>query len=228
MLPQRNLTTNHPMTTGYAYLLVLTFCLGVALSQREYLDGNFRWLFWLVIVTWIVDVAGTLLRNTINNHPLYHAFQPVEYGLYAMYFFHTLRQPLVRKIIPVSIVLMGVFSVVNALFFQSIWSQNSYSFMLEAALLLVWSVIYFFELYTNFTPQNLRELPEFWVSTGVLFFYAGSFFQMGLHRYLMRVDEPWARQLWVINLLLNILLYSLITVGFLCKTAQKKSYLSSS
>lgn len=210
------------MTTGYTYLLVLTFCLGVALSQRGYLDGNFRWLFWLVVVTWVVDVAGTLLRNAINNHPLYHAFQPVEYGLFAMYFFYTLRQPVVRELIQFSIALMVVFSIVNALFYQSIWSQNSYSFMLEAALLLVWSVLYFFQLYTKFTPQKLWELPEFWVSTGILFFYAGSFFQMGIHRYIIQVDKELAKQLFVINHLLNIFLYSLITVGFLCKASQKK------
>lgn len=210
------------MTARYAYLLVLTFCLGVALSQRGYLDGNFRWLFWLVVVTWVVDVAGTLLRNTINNHPLYHVFQPVEYGLFAMYYFHTLRHPVVRKLIQLSIGLMVVFSIINALFFQSIWTQNSHSFMLEATLLLVWSGVYFFQLYTNFIPQKLWELPEFWVSTGILFFYAGSFFQMGLHRYIVQVDEALARKLWVINLLLNILLYSLITVGFLCKASQKK------
>jgi len=73
-----------------------------------------------------------------------------------------------------------------------------------------------------FEPKKVWQIPEFWVCTGILFFFAGTFFQMGLHSFLFRTNRELANRLYVINHLLNILLYGLLTVGFLCKASQKK------
>lgn len=204
------------------YTIFLTVYFGIAVGQRKFLTGNFRWLFYLMCVTWVVETLGYFLKHHVNTNPMYHAFQPVEYALYSLFFSETLRQPLVKRFVAISIGLYALFAVCNVLFFQSLHIPGSYNFILEASLLLTWTLVYFYQLYVFFEPQKVWQVPEFWVCTGILFFYAGTFFQMGLHSYLIRSNRELANRLYVINHLLNILLYGLITVGFLCKASQKK------
>lgn len=209
------------------YTLFLTVYFGIAVGRWKFLTENFRWLFYLICVTWVVETLGYFIKYQVNTNPMYHAFQPVEYTLYSLFFLETLRKSLVKVFVTFSIGLYALFAICNVLFFQSLHIPGSYNFILEASLLLTWTLVYFYELYVFFKPQKLWQVPEFWVCTGILFFFAGTFFQMGLHSYLIRTNRELANQLYVINHLLNILLYSLITVGFLCKASQKKSSSSS-
>jgi len=107
-------------------------------------------------------------------------------------------------------------------FFEKYDRPNSLSFSLEAIMLILWSTYYFYDLYNQDEVVGIGRLPEFWICTGILFFQTGAFFLMGLLNYLTRTSIDVATKLYSINHLLNILLYSLYTIGFVCKVGQKK------
>ncbi|WP_439417090.1 hypothetical protein [Larkinella sp. GY13] len=208
------------------YLGFLLISLIIAVSQQKFLTMNFRWLMWSLVVTCIVEGIGYYhLRMIKNSNFIYHFYQPVEYTLVALFYINTLDRTLVRKVIRASIPVFVIFCLLNSLFFQSIHSPNSNCFMVEAVLLIAWSGFYFYELFNSNTEERIWSIPDFWVCTGVLFFYAGTFFLMGLLNYLYKVDMGLAKKLYVINHILNILLYSLYAVGFICKARQTKSSL---
>ncbi|GAB3908630.1 hypothetical protein GCM10028803_44620 [Larkinella knui] len=208
------------------YLTFLLISLIVAINQRRFLTENFRWLMWSLYVTCVVEGIGYYhLKMVKNSNFIYHFYQPIEYMLVALFFLNTINSVSVKKWIGRSIPGFLLVCVLNTLFFQKLNSPNSTSFMVESALLILWSGIYFFELFKGNTEEKIWAIPEFWISTGVLFFYAGTFFLMGLLNYLYKVDMGLAKKLYVINHILNILLYSLYTVGFICKARQMKSSL---
>ncbi len=210
-----------------AYNLVLTGCLGIALWRRNHLTANLSWILYLVCVTWLVEAIGYgLLRTKQSNFWLYQALTPIEYGLLAGFFYSTLSSKIVRQAIQISIIVVVISALVYA-YNVGVHLPNSYTFMLAAALLVVWASLYFYELYHRQETYQLSQLPEFWIAAGVLVFYAGTFFQMGLFTYLVRSgNKTLADRLYFINHFLNVFLYSLYAIGFLCRTPKKSPSLS--
>jgi hypothetical protein len=208
-----------------AYLIVLTLCLAVALRQRDLMTASLIWILVLVCVTWVVETIGYgLLRAERPNFWLYQLFTPIEYGLLAGFFHSVLLSKALRLAILISIGVVGVSAGLYA-YRVGVHLPNSYTYMLGAALLMFWASCFFYELYHRQETYQLNHLPEFWIAAGVLVFYAGSFLQMGLFTYLVRSgNKELANRLYFINHALNICLYSLYAVGFLCR---KKSSLSS-
>ncbi|GAB2778823.1 hypothetical protein GCM10027275_22870 [Rhabdobacter roseus] len=203
----------------YFYVAILTLCLGTALYHWKQLDATYRWLKYLVAITWLVEAWGFYHLWHLKKvaHGIFHGFTPIEYALLALYFAATIRNGRVKQLIYVSILLHVVLSVLNTIFFQPIQGVNSNSFLLMAFFLVAWALFYFYEMYLLDEPWTVYRNPDFWVATGVLFFYGGSFFVMGLIELVRRYDLELARQLYIINLILNMAYYSLLIVGFKLK-----------
>lgn len=201
----------------------LTICMLVALYLRNELTDNFRWLFWLICFTWAAESLGLyLMLNLRNNHFVFHVLQPVEYTLLSLFFQQSFTKPSVKRLVSASIIGFVAFCLIDTLLLESLSAPNSYSFAVEAVLLIGLSAYYLYQLLQSESYVPLRSIPEFWVSAGVLFFYAGAFFLMGLLNYLTKTDYQLARRLFFINHLLNIILYGLYAVGFVWKAHQVK------
>ncbi|CAN5565111.1 hypothetical protein BH09BAC4_BH09BAC4_29740 [soil metagenome] len=208
------------------YLAVLTGCLLYALWHRRSLDGPFKWLFALICITWIVEAIGYWgLVTGRNSNVVFHIFQPTEYALLASFFAGYFAKTRTTQLAHVSIISFAIFCFIDALFIEKINAINSLSFSVEAILLILWCAYYFYALYKQDEVLHIRQIPEFWICTGILFFQTGAFFLMGLLNYLTRTSPDVATKLYNINHLLNILLYSLYTIGFVCKVGQKESLL---
>lgn len=207
----------------YAYLGSLLICCLVALSQWRYLIGNFRWLSILSVITTLVEYTGlVLMLQRQTSYPLFHAYQPVEFAFLALFLRDSLTRPLLIKTISVSIVLFGLFCLANAFLLQTWRSPNTFSFMLEAILLVIFSGFYFQHLLQEPAKKSVRDIPEFWIATGILFFFAGSFFVVGLINFFIRQDQALAMRLYTINHVLNLVFYTLYIIGLLCKVRLTK------
>ena len=201
----------------------LFVCLFLALYQRKYLTGNFRWLFWLICFTCVAESVGLfLMMNHTNNGFVFHILQPIEYALIALFYRDSFSEIRTQKIVVVSIVGFFIFCLVDTLTLEPLSTPNSNQFLIEAILLIGWSTYYLRQILHRENYLPLRSIPEFWISTGILFFYAGAFFLMGLLNYLTKADLPLAKRLFFINHLLNVILYGLYIIGFIWKTEQEK------
>jgi hypothetical protein len=214
--------------TLFLYYGCLTICLLITLLSWTGLGDHFRYLAWLIVVTWLVESIGLYLMNQDqNSNALFHVYQPVEYALLCGYY-RPLFPPAIRRLITGSAVGFGIFCVANVIWLQPLQTPNSNAFMLEAVLLVGWSVYYLYLLLQQDELPSLWVIPEFWISTGLLFFYGGAFFLMGLLNYLMTTNVALASRLYIINHLLNIILYGLYSVGILlCRTTRQTSASSS-
>jgi hypothetical protein len=214
--------------TLFLYYGCLTVCLLVTLLTWKRLGGHFRPLTWLIVITWLVESTGLYqMTQDRNSNALYHLYQPIEYALLCAYY-RPLFPPAIRRLITGSAVGFSIFCVANVIWLQLLQTPNSNAFMLEAVLLVGWSVYYLYLLLQQDELPSLWVIPEFWISTGLLFFYGGAFFLMGLLNYLMTTNVALASRLYIINHLLNIILYGLYSVGILlCRTTRQTSASSS-
>ncbi|SEI46072.1 hypothetical protein SAMN04487995_0917 [Dyadobacter koreensis] len=205
----------------YFYLIILTLCFLVGLFYLRDLPESLIPIFFLVLTTVIVESIGLYFLKVLHRTAsiIFHIYQIFEYFFLAKFFLHIVRSVQWKRIINASIYciifinLLTIFHMVdNTRLF------NVYVFLSAALLLTVWSFLYFSQLFQNIQEFRLEKNPNFWICTGIVFFYAGSFFQMGFTNSIYRYSPELARQLYVINHLLNCIFYGLVTYGFICQT----------
>lgn len=154
-----------------------------------------------------------LMERGINNLPLLHVYTLTEFLLLYLYydliFGNTFPKWLLRSIAAAFL----LFSVINSLFIQSIYTFNSYARGLEALLLIIFSLMYFYKL--SLPSQIDKEVmaPATWISSGILIYFSGGFILFILSNYILPMGHVLNRQIWAIHSFLSILLYVLVAIG---------------
>jgi hypothetical protein len=89
--------------------------------------------------------------------------------------------------------------------------------MIESPFLCAWTILYLFETVKQEEEFEVTRNPMFWISLGNLLFFSGSFFSYGFGSYLAAKGNTHAADIifWIARVL-NILLYILYFIGFLC------------
>ena len=214
------------MISLYIYLSFLFFCFLAGVMYYRDLTTGLKNIFWLVVITLVVEFIGTyhliVLRKVAGW--IFHLYQPFEYYFIAIYFLSIIISPQIKKIILTSIPVVVLANLLNYLLIQGPNQLSTYTFLVAALLFCAWSFIYFWEMFQNTESinQNLEHNPHFWICTGILFFYAGTFFQMGFSNIVFENNKEIAQKLYIINHLLNCILYGMITYGFICQSKYQK------
>lgn len=210
----------------YIYLSVLSVVFLISLKYwRSLIKSDLQYLFWLVIITFIVEAVGTYYIRIIGtSHPwIFKVYTIFEYGLISLYFLRIHKNIFLRKLIYISMLIPVVTMALLLLYPDRFVMLNKYKFMMIALLIVSWSIMYFRNLLKSNVELNLKNDPHFYVNTGFLLFFGGSFFLMGLIFYIKERDINLARNLYSINHVLNIFYYSLLAYGFICHSKSMKS-----
>lgn len=214
-----------------SYIVTLLTCIVCGVLVFSALSGPLRIIVFFVLASVIAEAIGFYTLKIPDQPHLnainYNIYTLAEVGLLGAYF----RQLFPHRRIKQSIVLLsGGFFLINL--FQSI---QGYYFLDEsnAKMYLIIGVYHIFLCLLYFIQiiqQNDLDLfkPTFWVCTGLLFFYGGGFLLNGLIDILVQTDLALARQVFTLNHLLNIVLYSMIGYAFFAAWKNQKSLSSSS
>ncbi len=212
--------------TLFIYLGVLYIVFFITLyNWKSLTNSDFQFLFWLIILTTCVESAGIYhLKILGKGHPwVYKVYQLFEYPLICLYFFTILKNGTIRKLIYVSMALSTLYITILLTHPDRYEFLNRYKFLLIAFFIVIWSIAYFKSLLNTEIVLNIKKDPHFYVNTGFLLFFGGSFFLMGLIFYIKERDINLARNLYSINHVLNIFYYSLLAYGFICHSKSMKS-----
>jgi hypothetical protein len=110
------------------------------------------------------------------------------------------------------------FTLCNLYFGQGFYYYNTHTFSVGAIVTLLCCLLYFWELFSGNRPVNYFMLPMFWITTGVFFYFAGSVVYLSLLDYITsRNLDPQGHVYMLIMLTLNLLLFTLISIGLLPK-----------
>jgi hypothetical protein len=174
-------------------------------------------LAFLLIAIILVEGVGLVLKHYGYSHrSVYKLYGPTEYifigYLYASHF----RNQRACQIVIISIGLFLLLSITESFLLPNYFKAR-FNFLLRSLLIISLVLYYFYELYTDDLVLRLQNEPLFWISVGNFFFYTGTFFVMGLVAKLEKVNFELSEKVFLINPMLNIFLYSMFTVGFLCK-----------
>jgi hypothetical protein len=119
-----------------------------------------------------------------------------------------------------------VAAMVNIFFVQGINAFHSVTYAAGCLLIVFCCAYYFIETLLKPTPVTLVRMPDFWICSGLLFYYAVSFPIYGFVNFVYSLPSAILRNFNLFIQILNIILYTMFSIAFLCRFKVTKSPLS--
>jgi hypothetical protein len=192
------------------------------LREQKILSG---YLILAVVTELIAKILGD---NGLSNLPVLHIYTIVQFFLVAL-FYQPDKRAESHYYIWLSIVVLFISaSIINSLYVQSIWVFNGYALATKGLIIVLFAIIYFGRLlFGGKTAVPLLEVPMFWISTGMLFYFSACFFVFLLSGDVLLFSSDVFRVSWAFHDIMLIVHYLFLIVA-LWPTRQPTPYTSPS
>lgn len=176
----------------------------------------------LLLLTIATELTGYFIasRGRSNGH-VYNVYMVVSNFFFYYVLYQTSSNKKVRRYILYTACLFPVAMLIN-FFIVGILLFHSHAYSFGAISIVIFSAINLVELMKRPGHPKLSHQPEFWITIGLLFFYACSF--PIISSFSLAKFWPFTVYdiLVLVLKLLVCLFYSLFTIGFLCVAAKRK------
>jgi hypothetical protein len=206
------------------FIVLITLLVSLCLYRQGPSDIYLR-LFpaFLFIVTICAGILGYTAYRTINNLVLFNALTIFQCCFYFFVLSRIIRNPIVRAIAIHLIWIYPLVAGLNIVFFQNIYTFHSITYSLGGLLIVALCVFYFFELFQRPESINLTRNPDFWICSGLLFYFACTFPIYGMANNMNNMPRFILGNINIIFNVLDILLYTSFIIAFLCRLKIRKS-----
>ena len=193
---------------------------GIGLFKLNLLPKNARIIWYYLLVSAVINFAASFIgrRLHVNNLPLIHLYTAIEGVLFCWFYKTTLQAPknsLLFRLLPVLFVLL---CIINALFFQSIYTYSSYTRSLEAIMCILFALNYFARMATTNNSKKIILLPAFHFNTGIFLYSSGAFMLFVFSNFIFNLSDADYYIIWVIHAGFVLCMYLFFSTAFLlCK-----------
>lgn len=180
----------------------------------------FAYYLFATIIMFYASFLVIYTKKDIDNNWIYNLlfFQTI---CVFSYYFHTIlinqnKKNIVKLLVLINVVFFMYFDVLLKQFFES---YNNYVFAVCFLTIVIYCLFYFEQLIKNVTEFNILHNFDFWLISGYLLYFLGSFFIILLYK---DAGLEMRRTMWALQ---NIILFlsSVITLtGVLWINYQKK------
>ena len=167
----------------------------------------------LATLVWVGTAIALLARfvGSFLHQPnlfLLHIYTIVDFILLSLIF-----KPVLPKFLS-RLLLFGfpVFATINSIFFEHLKTENVLNRSLSAIILMFYALSFFTKTLREMKILNLEKEPLFWISVGILFYNAASFFIFLFNHYLTASRDLWFTY-FGIHAIFTILLYICYTIA---------------
>lgn len=207
------------------HVYVMAFCILVGLItllRKEHPSHLALFIAYLVL-TFFVEITGYILVvQQRENIPIYNVYMIINFSYLIFLLRSFLQDEGIRKVLSWANIIFIIIALINLLFVQKWHNFNTYTFILGSIAMVICSIYYFYHRMKFPDSQNLLSDPTFWIATGLLFFYTCSLPIMGLINFVSNIPRYVSNSFYLINLSLNIILYSLFSISLLCSLIFRK------
>ncbi|MGV3585936.1 MAG: hypothetical protein ACO1OF_02945 [Adhaeribacter sp.] len=185
------------------------------------------YIFWYLVVQTLLNTISMIIYQVFDgsNLVIYNTNCVITFLLLSGYFASILQFKDTKKVIIGVAVLFLVVLIFNALKFEHIVDQfNSNMYGLAAFIVVVYCFLYYLQNLLNPTKDIVKTV-DFWYVTGLLTYYASSFFIFITFNYLMQSNSQYntgIKILWPIHNILFLVMCGYLFKGMLCKRSQMK------
>ena len=211
---------------GYFYTLFFVWltCLTAIFIFRKIRNLSWRWFAAFIILISVLETIGNWIAfQHIKNHFFFNIVFAIEFTILPLFYKYWLHNPAIKKLIKIFLLVFPVLILINTIWIQGFYNSQTYTFVLGGSFVLLLSVTYIRELYSDEETENIFRNPVFWFSIAFLIYFAVSVPFFGMLNYLVENHLKFASMYYLIIIDGTICLYNiLLTIGFLCTKAPTK------
>lgn len=198
-----------------SFITILPFI--VAYYRKTYLTKEQKLLWALIAISILTEIIGNITVfcfNAKNNILLFNLYTIIETILISTYYYFIIPNKYWKSLIFIISVLISTYSI-SQLLPTKVTSLNSVSLTTESIMIVVFSILTFHNILKYPKYLNLLSAPIFWINSAFLLFFSGNLFLHLFSQFLQEHGLEAFYELWALwHSLLNILFYTLISIGF--------------
>lgn len=149
-----------------------------------------------------------------NNMPLIHLYIAVSLTFFSLIYYRAFQAAALRRLVMVLGPAVVLMVLVNAAFIQGIWAYPSLSNTLQSIVLIMFSLLFFYQIFTRQEYVHIEKQPMFWINSGVLIYFSVNIFLFMLFNLVIAQQQ---QELYAIHSVTNIFSNILYATGLLCK-----------
>lgn len=205
------------------YSLLLPIFMG--LKYYKQLDKPFRLFLYFLIASLGFEIQASITRAIWkNNAPGKHLYVLVEFMAFSMlYYMHLRKGSPMRRLIGINACIFIGIAIADATFVHGITKDNSLARGYSSAFIVLYTLIYFLQLFRKDEGRYLKDYPMFWICTGALIYFGNNTLYFTIRDLLLAKDT---RTEWVAHMIhagFNIIAYCLYAQSFRCFRNQKSA-----
>jgi hypothetical protein len=192
----------------------------IGLLKLRRLPASAKIIWYYLIVSAVISAAAIFMGRVLhtNNLPLIHLYTAIEVTFFC-WFYKKILEPKGNRFLNVWLpVLFAILCIVNALFFQSIYTYSSYTRSVEALICIVLALNYFARLAVDGNGKKNISKPELYFNSGIFLYFSGAFMLFVFSNFIINSSHHNYAVIWVIHAALVLCMYLFFSVAFLlCK-----------
>lgn len=183
-------------------------------------------------MSFLTEIAFAMIRKQISSYNatiIQDSFTIIAVLILAYLFQVIISSNLFRKIVIYSSLVLSAYIVIKLILYKSpaelndnsTVEFNSINVAILAILVIIWSIIYFYEQLikpTNSTQLFLYSSPSFWIVTAYLLYFAGTFFLfIYIQQKVLKPGTEFFFQFNLINGVFRLIKNILLTAAMMTK-----------
>ena len=134
----------------------------------------------------VISVASLIFKARYKgNWPILQIECIEEFVFYALVYYYLFKNIVIKKTIILSIFLVSLLFLINAVFFQPFLKAFPTNVNLAAQILFtIFSLLLFKEMLLYPLKINIKKQSAFWFNTAILFYATTMFFTLGITNYI--------------------------------------------
>ncbi len=200
------------------YSNIPTFIVGIyTMVIYKKLPREMKYFSWFIFVSFTVQViASILFYNSENNMPLLHIYTVVGF-VCLIIFYNQIFDGLIKpKILWILAAVFVLYSIVNSIFVQDIYTFNSYALSVEAVIIIILSLTTFVFLMNDIVKERRMAIIKSisWINAGLFIYYSSSLLVFYFGNMIINFSRtPLVRYTWFIYALFSIIMYFCFFIG---------------
>lgn len=195
----------------YSTLLLIIFFL---IFFKRNNDKKFWVIFLYVVISLISDVLLSLFQ--FYQFYLFSFFTLVEYTIFSYFFYLSYKEKTFKHLIIWCYPVFCLVLVYSIMYNYKSYSEFDYlSSSLEAILIIIFSILFFYEQLKNPEVNFIYDSKSFWVITAFLIYMSATLF-LFISTSALSTNTKQTQTVWLINNAANIIKNILFGIAF-CK-----------
>ena len=185
------------------------------LYRYKTLRFTFKIVWFYLLITALINAASIIIGRVYhtNNSPIIHVYTAIEMLLLIWFYKNLLEIKNSKKWYTLLQIAFVLTCIVNAVFFQSIYTYCSYTRSLESIICMLFALNYFAKI----ASADTRVLKDagFYFNTGIFLYFSGAFMLFVFSNFVVtKLSKTDFLIIWNIHACLVVLMYIFFTIGF--------------